>query len=130
MQVTRRGLLAGAAVGGGLLVAWGLWPRDYGVPLTPGRGEWAFGAWLKLARDGVLTVAVPQLYVNLPDGSPLRLAGWSRQPLAPHETRQVTIVADPRVLARWRGGRAAAKANQCQARLMECLPAQTAIASP
>ena len=61
MQGSRRGLLAGAAVGGGLLVAWGLWPRDYGVPLTPGRGEWAFGAWLKLARDGVLTVAVPQL---------------------------------------------------------------------
>ncbi|TCJ41384.1 molybdopterin cofactor-binding domain-containing protein [Parafrankia sp. BMG5.11] len=61
MQLSRRGLLAGAAVGGGLLVAWGLWPRDYGVPLTPGRGEWAFGAWLKLARDGVLTVAVPQL---------------------------------------------------------------------
>ena len=51
------------------------------------------------------TVAVPQLYVNLPDGSPLRLAGWSRQALAPHETRLVTIAADPRVLARWRGGR-------------------------
>ncbi|GGD86221.1 aldehyde dehydrogenase [Tsuneonella deserti] len=61
MQISRRGLLAGAAVGGGLLVAWSLWPRDYGVPLTPGRGEWAFGAWLKLGRDGVLTVAVPQL---------------------------------------------------------------------
>jgi isoquinoline 1-oxidoreductase beta subunit len=61
MNISRRGLLAGAAVGGGLLVAWGLWPRDYGVPLTPGRGEWAFGAWLKLGRDGVLTVAVPQL---------------------------------------------------------------------
>ena len=61
MEISRRGLLAGAAVGGGLLVAWGLWPRDYGVPLTPGRGEWAFGAWLKIGRDGVLTVAVPQL---------------------------------------------------------------------
>jgi len=61
VQVSRRGLLAGAAVGGGLLVAWGLWPREYGVPLTAGRGEWAFGAWLKLGRDGVLTVAVPQL---------------------------------------------------------------------
>ncbi|ANY18688.1 Isoquinoline 1-oxidoreductase subunit beta [Tsuneonella dongtanensis] len=61
MHVSRRGLLAGAAVGGGLLVAWGLWPRDYGTPLTPGRGEWAYSAWLKLARDGVLTVAVPQL---------------------------------------------------------------------
>jgi len=61
MQISRRGLLAGAAVGGGLLVAWGLWPRDYGTPLAPGRGEWAYSAWLKLARDGVLTVAVPQL---------------------------------------------------------------------
>ncbi|MXO75142.1 molybdopterin-dependent oxidoreductase [Altererythrobacter aerius] len=61
MDVSRRGLLAGAAIGGGLLVAWGLWPREYGVPLTPGRGEWAYSAWLKLGRDGVLTVAVPQL---------------------------------------------------------------------
>jgi beta-glucosidase len=51
------------------------------------------------------TVAVPQLYVALPDGSPLRLAGWSREALAPHETRSVTIAADPRVLARWQGGR-------------------------
>jgi isoquinoline 1-oxidoreductase beta subunit len=61
MQLTRRGLLAGAAVGGGLLVAWTLWPRSYDPPLAPGRGEWAFGAWLKIARDGVVTVAVPQL---------------------------------------------------------------------
>ncbi|WP_296611835.1 glycoside hydrolase family 3 protein [Sphingomonas sp.] len=51
------------------------------------------------------TVAVPQLYVTLPDGSPLRLAGWSREKLAPHETRSVTIAVDPRVLARWQGGR-------------------------
>lgn len=51
------------------------------------------------------TVAVPQLYVTLPDGSPLRLAGWSREALAPHETRSVTIAADPRVLARWQDGR-------------------------
>ena len=49
-------------------------------------------------------VAVPQLYVALPDGSPLRLAGWQRVALAPHETKMVTIVADPRVLARWRDG--------------------------
>ena len=49
-------------------------------------------------------VAVPQLYVTLPDGSPLRLAGWQRVTLAPHETKTVTIVADSRVLARWRDG--------------------------
>ncbi len=51
------------------------------------------------------TVAVPQLYVALPDGSPLQLAGWSREALAPHETRTVTIAADPRMLARWQSGR-------------------------
>jgi len=48
-------------VGGGLLVAWWLLPRTYESPLTPGRGEAAFGAWLKIGRDGVVTVAVPQL---------------------------------------------------------------------
>ena len=61
MRVTRRGLLVGAAVGGGLLVAWGLMPRRYDAPLQPGAGEYAFGAWLKIGRDGVVTVAVPQL---------------------------------------------------------------------
>ncbi len=61
MQVTRRGMMAGAAVGGGLLVAWYLMPRRYPNPLVPARGEHVFDAWLKVAEDGVVTVAVPQL---------------------------------------------------------------------
>lgn len=61
LGVSRRGLLAGAAAGGGLLVAWALLPRSFEVPLAPGRGETAFNAWLKIGRDGVVTVAVPQL---------------------------------------------------------------------
>lgn len=61
MQVSRRGLLAGAAAGGGLLVAWWLMPRSYSTPLVAVRGEQVFGAWLKIAADGVVTVAVPQL---------------------------------------------------------------------
>ena len=61
MQVSRRGLLAGAAAGGGLLVAWSLMPRSYSTPLVAVRGEQVFGAWLKIAADGVVTVAVPQL---------------------------------------------------------------------
>lgn len=61
MELTRRGLLIGAAVGGGLLVAWSLGSRHYSPPLTPGEGEVAFDAWIKIARDGVVTVAVPQL---------------------------------------------------------------------
>ncbi|WP_086617856.1 xanthine dehydrogenase family protein molybdopterin-binding subunit [Erythrobacter tepidarius] len=61
MQISRRGLLAGAAAGGGLLVAWWLIPRAYRTPLVAARGEHVFGAWLKIASDGVVTVAVPQL---------------------------------------------------------------------
>ncbi|MEQ5787715.1 xanthine dehydrogenase family protein molybdopterin-binding subunit [Erythrobacter sp. NFXS35] len=61
MPVSRRGVLAGAAAGGGLLVAWWLVPRAYGTPLVAAKGEHVFGAWLKIAADGVVTVAVPQL---------------------------------------------------------------------
>ncbi len=61
MRLSRRTLLAGAAAGGGLAVVWALLPRNYPSPLDPARGEVAFGAWLKIGRDGVVTVAVPQL---------------------------------------------------------------------
>lgn len=36
-------------------------PRAFDAPLTPGEGETSFGAWLKIGRDGVVTVAVPQV---------------------------------------------------------------------
>jgi isoquinoline 1-oxidoreductase beta subunit len=61
MHVTRRGLLVGAAVGGGLVVAWALRTPRFAPPLVAGENEASFGAWLKIARDGVVTVAVPQL---------------------------------------------------------------------
>lgn len=61
MQVSRRSVIVGAAAGGGLLVAWYLMPRAYPSPLTPSRGEQVFDAWLKIAEDGVVTVAVPQI---------------------------------------------------------------------
>lgn len=61
MQISRRGVLIGAAVGGGLVAAWTLRPRTFSTPLTPGRDEFAFDAWLKIGKDGVVTVAVPQL---------------------------------------------------------------------
>lgn len=61
MAIDRRRLLIGSAVGGGLLVAWALLPRRYPLPLTPAANEHAFGAWLKIAADGIVTVAVPQL---------------------------------------------------------------------
>ncbi|MDE2369059.1 MAG: glycoside hydrolase family 3 protein [Burkholderiales bacterium] len=59
------------------------------------------------ARAGV---DVPQLYLTRGcAGEPLRLLGWSRVELAAGETRHVTVVAEPRLLAafdtlqhRWR----------------------------
>lgn len=60
MKVSRRGVLAGAAAGGGLLVAYFLLPQRFDAPLEPAEGEAGFNAWLKIARDGVITVAVPQ----------------------------------------------------------------------
>ena len=61
MGITRRGLLIGAAAGGGLLAAWYLYPRDFSAALPAGAQEQAFGAWLKIGTDGVVTVALPQL---------------------------------------------------------------------
>jgi isoquinoline 1-oxidoreductase subunit beta len=58
--LTRRKLLIGGGVGAGLLVAWELWPRKYRSNLTAAKGEHVFGAWLKIAEDGKIIVAVPQ----------------------------------------------------------------------
>lgn len=44
-------------------------------------------------------VDVPQLYVRLPDGGGRRLAGWQRVTLAPGESRELSVVLEPRVLA-------------------------------
>ena len=61
MRVTRRGILIGGLVGGGLAVGWLLRPRSFPLPLQPGPDEQAFDAWIKISRQGVVTVAVPQV---------------------------------------------------------------------
>lgn len=61
MPLTRRGILIGALAGGGLAVGYFLRPRHFPLPLAPGPDEYAFGAWIKVAADGVVTVAVPQV---------------------------------------------------------------------
>ncbi len=58
--LTRRGILIGGGAGLGLVAAWGLWPRHYQPNLTAGPGEHGYGAWLKIAESGRITVAVPQ----------------------------------------------------------------------
>ena len=61
LRLHRRGLLIGAASAGGLLVAWEFLPRRYPLPLTPREGQTAFGCWMTIGNDGVVTVSVPQL---------------------------------------------------------------------
>lgn len=61
MQITRRGILIGAGAAGGLIAAWALTPRGFAPPLKPGADEYAFDAWLKIGKDGVVSVAVPDL---------------------------------------------------------------------
>ena len=72
----RRFLLSGLAVGGGLVLAYGMFrPRDLlgdrrSLPVTT--DESALNAWIKVATDGRVTVAVPRaemgqgIYTALP----------------------------------------------------------------
>ena len=60
MKVDRRTLLIGGGAGVGLIVAFALWPRHMGSDLEVERGEQAFGNFIKVAKNGQITVAVPQ----------------------------------------------------------------------
>lgn len=60
MAITRRNLLISGGVGAGLVVAWAAWPREYRSTLPAAPGETVFGAFLKIARDGQVIVAIPQ----------------------------------------------------------------------
>ncbi len=61
MRFSRRGMLIAALAGGGLAVGYVVRPRSFPLPLSPAPGEIAFDAWIKIAPDGVVSVAVPQL---------------------------------------------------------------------
>ncbi len=61
MQLSRRQILIGTLAGGGLAVGYMLRPRSFPLPLAAGRDEVAFDAWIKIATDGTVAVAVPQL---------------------------------------------------------------------
>jgi isoquinoline 1-oxidoreductase beta subunit len=61
LNLDRRTLLVGGGVGVGLVVAFALWPRRLGSDLVVRRGEEAFGNFIKVARNGRVTVAVPQV---------------------------------------------------------------------
>jgi len=60
LKLDRRTVLIGGGAGIGLIVAYSLWPGGLGsdLPLKP--GEQPFGNFIKIGRDGRVTVAVPQ----------------------------------------------------------------------
>lgn len=57
---SRRDLLVAGGAGAGLGLAWLLWPRGGSVTIGAMPGEQVFGAFLKIAPDGRVTVLVPQ----------------------------------------------------------------------
>ncbi len=57
----RRSVLAAFGVAGGLAVGWAIWPKQYPPNLTAAPGESIFNPWLKIGRDGHVTVIVPQI---------------------------------------------------------------------
>ena len=61
MNLDRRTLLIGGGVGVGLIVGYSLWPGRLGSDLTASDGEQTFGNFIKISRDGRVTVAVPQV---------------------------------------------------------------------
>lgn len=106
MSLSRRKLLIGAAAGGGLIATYVLLPRSFPVPLAAGPGEQAFNAWIKIARTGVVTIAVPGLEMG--QGVTTLLPRIAAQELGA-DWRQVAVepaaisaaYADPVLAAHW-----------------------------
>ena len=59
--LSRRSLLVGGAVAGGLLLGWQLWPREYSPNLVAAKGETILGGYIKIGADGHVTVVTPQI---------------------------------------------------------------------
>ncbi len=57
---TRRSFLIGAGATLGLAVGFLLWPRDWPAPDVAGEGEVPLNAWVRVAPDGSVIVAIPQ----------------------------------------------------------------------
>ncbi|HEX3677528.1 MAG TPA: molybdopterin cofactor-binding domain-containing protein [Sphingomicrobium sp.] len=60
MNIDRRTLLIGGGAGVGLVVAYLAWPRHLASDLATHQNEEAFGNFIKIARDGRITIGVPQ----------------------------------------------------------------------
>ncbi|MEP7130752.1 MAG: molybdopterin cofactor-binding domain-containing protein [Sphingomicrobium sp.] len=61
LRLDRRTLMIGGGVGVGLVVAFLAWPHHLASDLAVRPGEQTFGNFIRIARDGRITVAVPQV---------------------------------------------------------------------
>ena len=61
MKLDRRTVLIGGGAGIGLVVAWALWPGGLDSELSPREGSTRFGNFIRIGREGDVTVAVPQV---------------------------------------------------------------------
>ena len=59
-SLSRRGLLIGGAIGGGLLLGYALWPSAVVPPVPLAENERSFGLWLKIATNGSIVLSMPQ----------------------------------------------------------------------
>ena len=75
MNIDRRTLLIGGGVGVGLIVGYSLWPRRLHTELSTGPHERAFGSYIKIAQNGHVTVAVPQVVVGHRHSEPAGVRG-------------------------------------------------------
>ncbi len=57
---TRRNFLIGGSAAAGLTLAWAIWPRAYEPNISAAENEVIFGAYLKISKEGQVTVVVPQ----------------------------------------------------------------------
>ncbi len=53
--------MIGGGVGAGLLLAWTAWPRRYAPNLVASDGEFVANGYVKIAKTGQITVAVPEV---------------------------------------------------------------------
>lgn len=60
-HISRRGLLIGGGAGVGLLLAWTIWPRTFPPNLGAAPGETILNGYVKIAKTGQVTVAVPEI---------------------------------------------------------------------
>ena len=59
--LSRRSLMIGGGIAGGLAIAWAIWPRSFPSNLVAAPGETIVNAWIKIGKDGHVTVVVPQV---------------------------------------------------------------------